>query len=40
MTFVGAEHDEPGQVPDLIHVPETRSHFFDASGNRVKDVHG
>jgi ABC-type sugar transport system ATPase subunit len=39
MAFVGTEHDEPGQVPDTIYVPESRLHFFDASGNRLAGLN-
>jgi hypothetical protein len=37
MAFVGTDYDEPGQLPDMIYVPDTRLHFFDASGNRMKN---
>jgi ABC-type sugar transport system ATPase subunit len=37
MAFVGTEYDEPGQLPDMIYVPESRLHFFDASGNWLTD---
>jgi ABC-type sugar transport system ATPase subunit len=39
MAFVGTEHDEPGQLPDMIYVPESRLHFFDASGNRLTGLN-
>jgi ABC-type sugar transport system ATPase subunit len=39
MAFVGTELDEPGQLPDMIYVPESRLHFFDASGNRLRDLN-
>jgi ABC-type sugar transport system ATPase subunit len=38
MAFAGTEHDEPGQLPGMIYVPESRLHFFDASGNRLKGL--
>jgi ABC-type sugar transport system ATPase subunit len=35
MAVIGTERDQDDRLPDMIHVPEGRLHFFDPGGNRV-----